>query len=790
MVTEELALTKAQTLLKIHIECPQVNTLPVFIIKIFGGMVPDNVDDVIEFAKGRELIVRSSCLQEDTMRTSNAGRFKSVLHVKPEKDAIRDAVEMVYISYGDAASFEEEILVQPMLQNIIKSGVVFTRDLYTGAPYYCIDYFEGDDSSAVTSGYYNQDKVSVIFKKCIEDIKDSDLKSVLRSVKVLENFFMNDSLDIEFAITKTHEVYILQVRPIVVEHKQKLNSELFDITLKGISKKIEKLMRPRPFLVGGTTYFGVMPDWNPAEILGIRPKKLAISLYKELITDTIWAHQRQNYGYRDLTQNPLMVLFCGIPYIDTRITFNSFIPASLSDKLAQKLVNYYIDRLKSHPMFHDKIEFEIVFSCYYLGISEDLKHLENYGFNENELKRIEFALLELTNAIIDPEKGHYKKDIKKIEILKQKHEKIISSDISTVDKIYWLIEECKVNGTLPFAGVARAAFVGIQFMKSLIKKNIITTTDYDFFMCNLNTISKQMSCDRKKIKEGEITKDFFLKKYGHIRPGTYDIESPRYDEAYEYYFGLDDNTPINEKLEITTQKGDDSVFTDNQMALLDKELEDNGICLDAAGLLQFIREAIEGREYLKFVFTKTVSEILRQIEIYGERLGIAKNKLAHLDISEIKKLYSDLYYSDIYDVFMQNIENNKRQFEVASQIKLPTLITDPSDVYYFELQEDEPNYITTKSISSKVVKEEDVNCSDLKGKIVCIKAADPGYDYLFAQKIGGLITQFGGANSHMAIRCAELNIPAVIGAGEKNFNQWSNQKKLLLDAGKHQVKIL
>ena len=39
-----------------------------------------------------------------------------------------------------------------------------------------------------------------------------------------------------------------------------------------------------------------------------------------------------------------------------------------------------------------------------------------------------------------------------------------------------------------------------------------------------------MVTDLRTKKENE-----FLKKYGHLRPGTYDILSPRYDIA-EYYF--------------------------------------------------------------------------------------------------------------------------------------------------------------------------------------------------------------------------------------------------------------
>ena len=48
-----------------------------------------------------------------------------------------------------------------------------------------------------------------------------------------------------------------------------------------------------PFLDGQKNRWGIMPDWNPAEIIGVRPKPLALSLYRDLITDSIWAYQRQ-----------------------------------------------------------------------------------------------------------------------------------------------------------------------------------------------------------------------------------------------------------------------------------------------------------------------------------------------------------------------------------------------------------------------------------------------------------------------------------------------------------------
>ena len=72
-----------------------------------------------------------------------------------------------------------------------------------------------------------------------------------------------------------------------------------------------------------------MTDWNPAEIVGTNPKRLASSLYRYLVTDEVWARQRAEYGYRDVRPCPLLVDFVGHPYVDVRASFNSFVPAAL-----------------------------------------------------------------------------------------------------------------------------------------------------------------------------------------------------------------------------------------------------------------------------------------------------------------------------------------------------------------------------------------------------------------------------------------------------------------------------
>ena len=75
----------------------------------------------------------------------------------------------------------------------------------------------------------------------------------------------------------------------------------------------------------------------------------------------------------------------------------------------------------------------------------------------------------------------------------------------------------------------------------------------------------------------------------------------------------------------------------------------------------------------------------------------------------------------------------------------------------------------------------------MNDKIILIKNADPGYDFIFNYKIRGLVTMYGGSNSHMAIRCLEQNIPAAIGIGKLNYEEILKKEKLLLDCSKEKI---
>lgn len=71
-----------------------------------------------------------------------------------------------------------------------------------------------------------------------------------------------------------------------------------------------------------------------------------------------------------------------------------------------------------------------------------------------------------------------------------------------------------------------------------------------------------------------------------------------------------------------------------------------------------------------------------------------------------------------------------------------------------------------------------------------IPQADPGYDWLFGQNIAGLITMYGGANSHMAIRSAEFSLPAAIGVGEQLYKSYNRASTIELDPAGETIRVI
>ncbi|WP_421218461.1 PEP-utilizing enzyme [Aeromonas jandaei] len=767
--------TKAETLATLSGVRLSAN-IPFSIYFSYGMWIDDRhaiINSVHDNISGR-LIVRSSCMAEDSHSQSNAGAFLSVANV--EFGFLESAIEQVFTSYGEHPDDNDQVLVQPMLEQVVLSGVGFSHDPSSCSPYRVINWHEGDNTAFITSGCGGKIWISSSHIS-YDKIENPYISQVIKLIDELLVYFGGIPVDCEFAFTKSDgclTLWLLQARPLILKYRPDSDNEHYK-KLRQIADKVELGMSEHPFLMGKRTVYGVMPDWNPAEIIGLRPKPLALSLYRELITDSTWAYQRNNYGYRNLRSFPLMLHFYGMPYIDVRLSFNSFIPANLPDNVAGKLVDTYIEHLLKNPYLHDKVEFEIVYSCYTLDLHDRLQSLKNEGFSEREITTIAEHLKELTNKIIDPELGLWKEDASKLDILKERRELLLQSSIGKLDTIYWLIEDTKRYGTLPFAGLARAGFIAVQFLKSLVSVGVFTQHDYDCFMNSLSTVSGQLSHDRDI-----LSKELFLNKYGHLRPGTYDIESPRYDEAPDLYFDWNSSTSNSASMSSPFS------LTLNQMKSISALLRDHGLKPDVVGLFDFLESGIELREWSKFEFTRNLSDIIALVGSYGESLGFSKSEMSYCDISVFKEL--QVGAMDPVDAIRRSIDVGMSRYKDSLKIILPPVITSPDDVWAFELSEANPNFITQGVTTGHVVT--DSNKDHFSGAIIFIQSADPGYDWIFSYPIAGLVTAWGGANSHMAIRAGELGIPAIIGAGEVLFKKWSSVSRITINCAAKKVDIL
>lgn len=714
------------------------------------------------------LIVRSSAKNEDMAECSNAGKFLSVPGVEGEA-ALRRAVERVAQAMGPEP--DNQVFLQPCLTRVELCGVAFTADPNTGGNYYVLNYDRTGSTSSVTDGTGRTLETYYLFKDGPVSAPPP-LDRVIALCRELEELFGRPALDLEFALSDG-VLYLLQVRPLV------LRRPLADLdaqrrSLELIQRKLRGAMLPHPDLCGRETIYGVMPDWNPAEMIGLRPRALALSLYREIITDGVWAYQRDNYGYRNLRSFPLMADFQGLPYIDARVSFNSFLPKRLPQPLAEKLAEYYLERLRTHPELHDKVEFEIAFTCYTFDLPQRLRVLLDHGFTQPELDCLTEALRELTNSVLRKD-GLWQKDAEKIQVLRRKHREILSSGLGIPEKIYWLLEYCKRYGTLPFAGLARAGFIAVEFLRSMTAVNLLTEEERSQYMGGLSTIGKNMSKDLRA-----LSPRVFLEKYGHLRPGTYDICSTRYDQEGERYFDFS-RTDQEE-----TEQGKPFQLTLEKYAQLQSLLEEHGLQADVLSLFYFIRHAIEGREYAKFVFTHTLSDTLELLAELGKAYGLSREDMSHADIRRIMECCSRA--EDLERVLGDSIRQGRAQEAAAAGITLPPLLWTEEQVYGFSLPDGTPNFITQGRCTAETAVLP--SAEDLTGKLLLIQGADPGYDWIFSRNIAGFVTAYGGANSHMAIRAAEFDIPAVIGVGEKNFARYCGAKRLAVDCKNKTVVIL
>ncbi|WP_226538189.1 PEP-utilizing enzyme [Marinobacter nauticus] len=786
--------TKAQTLYRLQgvVTRSRIEDQVSFTVADWLEGSTDVLADIeTELAAYSRLVVRSSALSEDGFGVSNAGAYTSILNVeRANEEALRSAVEEVIASYPDGHP-ENQVLVQPMLERVIASGVAFTKTLSSGAPYYVVNYDDTTRSTeSITSGSSREHKTLVVRRTAPEDglcIPDN-LAGLLPALREVEDLLDFDSLDIEFAITEGGSIHILQVRPIAVQHE--LNPDDFqDGYLKAAVARFRELQSPGPFVLGRNGVFGVMPDWNPAEIIGIRPGRLASSLYRYLILDDVWATQRAEYGYRDVRPQPLLQMFAGHPYVDVRASFNSFIPATVPDGLAERLVDFYLGWLRQHPHMHDKVEFDVVPTCYALDFERWRERLAvEGGFQPQEIEQLAEGLRNITVGAVARTDG----DLRLVAEAEARFDRFDCQPKPSLDLVFALLEECRRYGTLVFAHLARSGFVAVTLLRSAVRNGVLSQAAVDEFMNSIRTVSHQFTDDVASVAQKRMPFAELVSRYGHLRPGTYDITSACYGENPEQYLA-----PAVARAELAELgHGDESPMGawNEERAAFASAMASVGLPSDVDVLERFLRGAIEGRERAKFVFTRHLSLAIECLARVGAEYGLGREQVAGIPLEAFATLRAgQVGGADRGSWLTLRAEEGEQAARAAAMIELPPLLFSEDDFYSFVYSESHANFVGKQRVVAECVDLRNVSNEKgaiLEGKVALIPQADPGYDWLFGHGIAGLITMYGGANSHMAIRAAEFGLPAAIGVGEGKYAALAKADVLELDPVNKRIEVI
>ena len=121
-----------------------------------------------------------------------------------------------------------------------------------------------------------------------------------------------------------------------------------------------------------------------------------------------------------------------------------------------------------------------------------------------ELKKFKKCLIELTKNLVLEKKGNIDEQIAKIEILKNKNLELAVDKNFDLNVFVSLLEDCKTYGTLPFAILARHAFISESLLRSLVSKKIISDYEYDLFFNNLKTVATDIIEDADKFVNGHL----------------------------------------------------------------------------------------------------------------------------------------------------------------------------------------------------------------------------------------------------------------------------------------------
>lgn len=707
---------------------------------------------------GRSYAVRSDAWLEDQAKGSQAGHFLTLLDVSANH--LKPSIQQVAQSLPGHPL--DQVMVQCMVSTVALAGVASTHRISDGAPWYCIELAAGD-SAAVTAGRAQGRMYGVARPQapiCLQKGElDPQVALPLALLLELETVWPGCAFEIEFVLTPSSEqwhIHLLQYRPIATQACwTQPSAEITTYSLPSLAA----LLQPDPCaqVLGASTMYTLMSDWNPAELIGSHPRPLALSLFQALIARGTWWQARERLGYAPAPEVDIALLhpLAGRPWVDVRRSANSLIPAGVPGSIVTRLVDLWLARLRSQPHLHDKVEFKVFRTVRdFLPLSEvqaqycdGLDHSE-VAVWEDHLGRLGRSLL---NTAADNPLALHVAQIK------------AALRTPLQGRPWPALLQLSRNTALVFSVLARIAFVAQSLLRSAVDRGALN----DQRAAALKVAARSTPI----AGVDETSTHSWSTLHGGMRAGSFDITQPTWAEQSHLLRISEKTAPARFALQDDEARG------------LNQLLAESGYLLNPTQWVQFVQQATRWREWGKFALNRQLSAFLEGITLELGATGIEREQASWLTLEHIQDgLALPLGAREQY--WLEEFRAAKALHACEARLLVSPLLCSESDRYQADSLGLMPNFIGHQVAEGKVLLLDDrmPRVADrLNQAIVVLSQADPGYDWLFQYPIRGLITAWGGANSHMGIRCAEFGLSAAIGCGEAVLRQASRAQHARID---------
>lgn len=455
--------------------------------------------------------------------------------------------------------------------------------------------------------------------------------------RTIEQLFDNPQ-DIEFVIVNNGQIYIVQSRPIPsmeiefsreeLEEQQYLEQEKTRIKNRIADLRIRGKVSCSPV---------VFSDSNISELLPT-PTPMAFGVFTYIFSNEGGIQiGRRNMGYQlhDETSEGMFELIAGHPYFNLEIdakTFNVGFPLDIDGYIKAILSD---PKLASYPelgLYQQSLTEEEAIAGF--GSELGQKYFQKYQDFYNRISFYRERYLESFHSEIEPVLNKF---VEKKQLIDYQS----LTDQQLVDEYFEILEHMRTVSCVNFVIAARLGFFATERLKRHLEN--IFTPDRAATLLNdlLGGLPGSKITEERiasfQVASGQMSKDEYMKKFGHLAVNELEISLPRKNELVGQ-FSTQSSNPEDEFIEqrLKRQKIEEYLHSEidkiNELGLVNKISED----------LSCAQAYLPLRETVKFHFTREYDLLRKALLTIQTRIELTNDDIFYLFPDEIPSIFNDM----------------------------------------------------------------------------------------------------------------------------------------------------